>query len=159
MGISTTQIHGVLTTTTLATLQMNKKRTSVILQMKILLPVLTIDPNGSLIYDGGDMSYGVCPIFEDKMTMICRKGVLDFNLKYGLMSGDGFKFKESDNMTSIDFELKFQNNCSCFAYATTNREKDTGCEIWSTKFIEAHKGNYRQIYMEVEPKRKSTLLL
>ncbi|KAK0598754.1 hypothetical protein LWI29_037675 [Acer saccharum] len=72
------------------------------------------------------MSYGVCPIFENKMTPICRKGVLDFNLKYGFMPGDGFKFKESDKMTSIDFELKCQNNCSCYAYATTNRENDIG---------------------------------
>ncbi|KAK0596029.1 hypothetical protein LWI29_012095 [Acer saccharum] len=104
-------------------------------------PILTIDLDGNLTYNGGDMSYGVCPIFEKEVTPICRKVVVDFNLKYGFMFGDGFMFKESDNMTSIDCQLKCQNNCSCFAYATTNRENDTGCEIWSrgTKFIEAYK--------------------
>ncbi|KAK4843170.1 hypothetical protein QYF36_004886 [Acer negundo] len=76
------------------------------------------------------------------------KGVLYFNLKYELMSGDGFKFKESDNMTSTDCQLKCQS--SCFAYAITNRENGTG-----TKFIKAHKGNYREIYMEVEPKEEN----
>ncbi|KAI9159616.1 hypothetical protein LWI28_000273 [Acer negundo] len=112
-------------------------------------PILKIDPHGSLTYDGGDLSYGVCPIFEKEVTPICGKVVLDFNLSYGFMSGDGFKFKKSDNMTSIDCQLKRQNNCSCFAHATTNGENDTGCEIWSrgTKFIKAYKGNYHQIYI------------
>ncbi|KAJ0008060.1 hypothetical protein Pint_29838 [Pistacia integerrima] len=58
----------------------------------------------------------------------CRRDVLYFQSKYGFMSREGFKFKESENMSHADCELKCWFNCSCFAYATT--DFDTSCEIW-----------------------------
>nr|POE45313.1 g-type lectin s-receptor-like serine/threonine-protein kinase [Quercus suber] len=45
---------------------------------------------------------------------------------------DGFKFNEGDNLTLMDCKAKCLNNCSCVAYASTNEENQTGCEIWST---------------------------
>ncbi|KAJ0008064.1 hypothetical protein Pint_29837 [Pistacia integerrima] len=59
---------------------------------------------------------------------ICRKDTPFFESRYGFMSRDGFKFKESENMSYIDCELKCWNNCSCAAYRTTHR--GIGCEIW-----------------------------
>jgi len=43
---------------------------------------------------------------------------------------DGLKFNEGDNLT--DCKAKCLNNCFCVAYASTNEENQTGCEIWST---------------------------
>ncbi|GKV43371.1 hypothetical protein SLEP1_g50671 [Rubroshorea leprosula] len=54
---------------------------------------------------------------------------------HGIMSTDGFRFNESDNLTFHDCRDKCLLNCSCFAYATTNIEDDTGCEIWSSSGI------------------------
>ncbi|KAL4626494.1 hypothetical protein ACB092_05G100200 [Castanea dentata] len=45
---------------------------------------------------------------------------------------DGFKFNEGGNLTLMDCKAKCLNNCSCVAYASTNEEDQTGCEIWST---------------------------
>ncbi|XP_075667716.1 G-type lectin S-receptor-like serine/threonine-protein kinase CES101 [Castanea sativa] len=45
---------------------------------------------------------------------------------------DGFKFNEGRNLTLMDCKAKCLNNCSCVAYASTNEENQTGCEIWST---------------------------
>ncbi|KAM4100452.1 hypothetical protein ACB094_05G069700 [Castanea mollissima] len=45
---------------------------------------------------------------------------------------DGFKFDEGGNLTLMDCKAKCLNNCSCVAYASTNEEDQTGCEIWST---------------------------
>ncbi|KAJ0008062.1 hypothetical protein Pint_29835 [Pistacia integerrima] len=59
----------------------------------------------------------------------CRSSVNSFNGNYGFMSGDGFKFKESDNMTFADCFAKCFSNCSCVAFATT---LSGGCEIWGT---------------------------
>ncbi|GLT46111.1 hypothetical protein SLA2020_198930 [Shorea laevis] len=55
--------------------------------------------------------------------------------RHGIMSTDGFRFNESDNLTLDDCWAKCLLNCSCFAYATTNIEDDTGCEIWSSSGI------------------------
>lgn len=49
---------------------------------------------------------------------------------YGVMQGTGFKFDESENLTSFDCWMKCLNNCSCEAYSYVN-EDETGCEIWS----------------------------
>ncbi|KAJ0076320.1 hypothetical protein Patl1_34170 [Pistacia atlantica] len=49
---------------------------------------------------------------------ICRRDAPFFESRYGLMSRDGFKFTESENMSYIDCELKCWNNCSCAAYST-----------------------------------------
>uniref|UniRef100_A0A7N2LPV5 Apple domain-containing protein n=1 Tax=Quercus lobata TaxID=97700 RepID=A0A7N2LPV5_QUELO len=42
---------------------------------------------------------------------------------------DGFKFNEGDNLTLMDCKAKCLSNCSCVAYASTNEENQTGCEI------------------------------
>ncbi|GKV51472.1 hypothetical protein SLEP1_g58125 [Rubroshorea leprosula] len=55
--------------------------------------------------------------------------------RHGMMSTDGFRFNESDNLTLDDCRAKCLFNCSCFAYATANIENDTGCEIWSSSGI------------------------
>ncbi|KAJ0075926.1 hypothetical protein Patl1_34169 [Pistacia atlantica] len=67
----------------------------------------------------------------------CRRDVVYFQENYGFMFGDGFKFKESENMCHADCELKCWNNCYCVAYATT--DFDTSCEVWDreAKFTEA----------------------
>ncbi|KAK9232004.1 hypothetical protein WN943_022245 [Citrus x changshan-huyou] len=87
----------------------------------------------------------------------CRKDFSKFEYKYGFMNGDGFKFKESDNMTLSDCEVKCFQNCSCVAYASINASNDTGCEIWSsgTKFTEtSFTDDHRIIFMAREPKEK-----
>ncbi|GLU14530.1 hypothetical protein SLE2022_310920 [Rubroshorea leprosula] len=55
--------------------------------------------------------------------------------RYGSMSIDGFRFNESDSLTLGDCEAKCLLNCSCFAYAATNFEKQFGCEIWTSSGI------------------------
>ncbi|KAL9460500.1 hypothetical protein AB3S75_003659 [Citrus x aurantiifolia] len=87
----------------------------------------------------------------------CRKYFSYFEYKYGVMNGDGFKFKESDNMTLSDCEVKCFQNCSCVAYASINESNDTGCEIWSsgTKFTgTSFTDDHRIIFMAREAKGK-----
>ncbi|GLT46118.1 hypothetical protein SLA2020_198980 [Shorea laevis] len=55
--------------------------------------------------------------------------------RHGIMSTDGFRFNESDNVTLDDCRAKCLLNCSCFAYATTNIEDGTSCEIWTSSGI------------------------
>jgi hypothetical protein len=43
---------------------------------------------------------------------------------------DGFRFDEGDNLTLMDCKSKCLNNCSCVAYASTNQDAQTGCQIW-----------------------------
>ncbi|TXG69081.1 hypothetical protein EZV62_004016 [Acer yangbiense] len=121
-------------------------------------PTLQIDQYGSLNGDNGfsmlcSKEGGYCGPYKNR-TM-CNRGSSYFEVKYGLMSSvDGTKFRESDNMTLYDCRLKCYHNCSCVAYAATNRENETGCEIWSrgTKFIKSHTDDSRNIYLEVQPK-------
>ncbi|KAJ7951785.1 putative Receptor protein kinase [Quillaja saponaria] len=63
----------------------------------------------------------------------------------GKMSMEGFRFDESENLTTTDCWLKCLNNCSCVAYSNTN-EDATGCEIWGTKAKFAANNDGRQIY-------------
>nr|XP_023920484.1 G-type lectin S-receptor-like serine/threonine-protein kinase CES101 [Quercus suber] len=49
------------------------------------------------------------------------------------LTKDGFKFNEGENLTIMDCEAKCYNNCSCVAYASTNLDFQTGCQIWSTR--------------------------
>ncbi|KAJ7970101.1 putative Receptor protein kinase [Quillaja saponaria] len=77
----------------------------------------------------------------------------------GIMSMEGFKFDEGDNLTTSDCWMKCLYNCSCVAYSNTNVDA-TGCEIWSTtaKFTATTAG--RQIYFfGVKSKAKSTRLI
>ncbi|TXG69069.1 hypothetical protein EZV62_004004 [Acer yangbiense] len=123
-------------------------------------PMLQIDWGGNLVDDShlvDDSSLPItpCSVFDeycesDKRFRMCNSIYYSFSSSFGMMSGDGTKFRESDNMTLDDCRLKCYMNCSCVAYAATNRENDTGCEIWSrgTAFIESNDGNSREIYVE-----------
>ncbi|XP_031284007.1 G-type lectin S-receptor-like serine/threonine-protein kinase CES101 [Pistacia vera] len=77
---------------------------------------------------------------------ICRRDAPFFESRYGFMSRDGFKFKESENMSYTDCELKCWNNCSCAAYSTTHLR--IGCEIWGRE------ANFTESYREFVNSRK-----
>ncbi|XP_065628490.1 G-type lectin S-receptor-like serine/threonine-protein kinase CES101 [Quercus suber] len=74
---------------------------------------------------------------------------------------DGFKFNEGDNLTLMDCKAKCLNNCSCVAYASTNEENQTGCEIWSTGpgIASTDASMRRTIYILGERKKKQKLLI
>ncbi|TXG69068.1 hypothetical protein EZV62_004003 [Acer yangbiense] len=119
-------------------------------------PMLQIDWDGSLVDDRGE-SIGSCSVFDeycgsDGSHRMCSSVSSYFVSNNGFMSGGGIKFRESDNMTLADCRQKCYKNCSCVAYAATNRANDTGCEVWSrgTEFIESYDGNNREIYVESE---------
>ncbi|KAK4590315.1 hypothetical protein RGQ29_020745 [Quercus rubra] len=68
-----------------------------------------------------------------KENLPCRSLNETFSRVFGSWHDiDGFKFNEGDNLTLMDCKAKCLNNCSCVAYASTNEENQTGCEIWST---------------------------
>ncbi|KAL9332524.1 hypothetical protein ACSQ67_002134 [Phaseolus vulgaris] len=80
---------------------------------------------------------------------------------YGVMQGTGFKFDESENLTSFDCWMKCLNNCSCEAYSYVN-EDETGCEIWSrdsANFVATTNltARGRQIYFLVGRKKQPQL--
>ncbi|KAK0597367.1 hypothetical protein LWI29_024563 [Acer saccharum] len=125
-------------------------------------PMLQIDWNSSLMDDRGQ-SLASCSVFnqyrvsdEYKRPRKCNSSSSYLVPKSGFMSGDGIKFRESDNMTLADCRQKCYKDCSCVAYAATNRANDTGCEIWSrgTMFKESNDDNSRDIYMEFIPPGK-----
>lgn len=74
------------------------------------------------------------------------------------MSREVFKFKENENMSHADRELKCWNNCSCFAYTTGDFA--TSCEIWGREAVFTQGKwddiNSRKIHI-LEPKSKSIL--
>ncbi|KAM3699882.1 hypothetical protein ACB098_05G057400 [Castanea mollissima] len=67
-----------------------------------------------------------------KENLQCKSLKETFSRVFGSWHDDGFKFNESDNLALMDCKAKCLNNCSCVAYASTNEENQTGCEIWST---------------------------
>ncbi|KAJ0076148.1 hypothetical protein Patl1_34174 [Pistacia atlantica] len=109
-------------------------------------PILKISSSGDLMDDVGFITTTL-DNYRD-----CGEGNAYFDYKAGFMSGEGFKFKESDNMTLDDCKAKCMKNCSCVALASTNSKNNTGCEIWSrgTKFVDSLSSNYRTIYMKME---------
>ncbi|KAK2654857.1 hypothetical protein Ddye_014713 [Dipteronia dyeriana] len=117
-------------------------------------PMLQIDWDGYLRDDSSDsiVSYSVYDEYRGPYERMCNSSYTYFVSNYGLMSGGGIKFRESDNMTLYDCRLKCIKICSCVAYAATNTKNDTGCEVWSrgTEFMESYDGNARKIF--VEPK-------
>ncbi|GAY51187.1 hypothetical protein CUMW_132360 [Citrus unshiu] len=116
---------------------------------------LRIDPEGALSDSRGSFAsctYGGC--WNQLPRPICRKGTgpENFQSKVGLISEHGFKFKESDNMSSTDCRAKCFYNCSCVAFATGTSEytdKQAYCEIWSegTEFTEIASNNSREIFI------------
>jgi len=80
---------------------------------------------------------------------------------YGVMSGTGFKFDESENLTNFDCWMKCLNNCSCEAYSYVN-DDETGCEIWSkdsANFVATTNltAGGRQIYFLVVRKKRKCI--
>lgn len=82
---------------------------------------------------------------------------LNWARKRGFMSADGFKFKGSNNMSRDDCATKCLSNCSCIAFAITNKNNNTACEIWSrgSKFIEDNNNTDARYISVWEPKGKS----
>ncbi|KDO37222.1 hypothetical protein CISIN_1g045212mg, partial [Citrus sinensis] len=98
-------------------------------------PTLQIDSRGSLTVTGAlPIS---CPGSEGCVRLSSCIGYFpdDFELnwarKRGFMSVDGFKFKGSNNTSRDDCATKCLSNCSCIAFAITNENNNTACEIWS----------------------------
>ncbi|KAJ0008063.1 hypothetical protein Pint_29836 [Pistacia integerrima] len=123
-------------------------------------PILKISSSGDLMDDVG--SFVTNGLDYDRY---CEEDNVNFHSREGFMSGEGFKFKEIDNMTLDDCQAKCMKNCSCVAFAGANSNNNTGCEIWSrgTKFVDSFSSNYRKIYMKMEdfgppkPKGKSAI--
>ncbi|KAK0597150.1 hypothetical protein LWI29_022259 [Acer saccharum] len=120
-------------------------------------PSLQIDLHGVLKDDRGFLlscsESGYCGSCMNRAK--CNRGSSNFEIKSGLMSSvDGTKFRKSDNMTLYDCRIKCYRNCSCVAFAFTNRENYTRCEIWSrgAKFIKSHTDDARNIRWEVNLK-------
>ncbi|XP_021829132.1 G-type lectin S-receptor-like serine/threonine-protein kinase CES101 [Prunus avium] len=78
----------------------------------------------------------------------CRSPGEKFVLKMGLMSRDGIKFHENENLTLIDCWDECFKLCSCIAYASAN-DDGTGCEIWTkgTTFTQNNLGILREIHI------------
>ncbi|GLT46119.1 hypothetical protein SLA2020_198990 [Shorea laevis] len=113
-------------------------------------PSITISYDGELWISQGSNSYRVISCYGSydynkgcvKLNLPeCRGTIrLDHGFRYGfarqgIMFTDGFGFYESDNLTLDDCWAKCLLNCSCFAYAATNIEDQTGCEIWTSSGI------------------------
>ncbi|XP_044496561.1 uncharacterized protein LOC123218967 [Mangifera indica] len=109
-------------------------------------PILKISSIGDLKDDVGSL---VTNELDD--YRYCGEGYTYYNAREGFMSGEGFQFKDIDNMTIDHCKAKCMKNCSCVAFASTNANNNTGCEIWSrgSDFTDSLSSNYRTIYMEV----------
>ncbi|XP_060973571.1 G-type lectin S-receptor-like serine/threonine-protein kinase CES101 isoform X2 [Cannabis sativa] len=131
---------------------------------------ITIFPRLSLSPDGEIKGYGMNLMFtqvsclssssssslrfgcvEQKLPS-CRSSSLDndkFVSKVGAMSGTVFKFNEKDNLTIFDCWEKCLKDCSCVAYASTNDDIGTGCEIWSkdSTFTDNKLASLRKIHL------------
>ncbi|XP_030968792.1 G-type lectin S-receptor-like serine/threonine-protein kinase CES101 isoform X1 [Quercus lobata] len=89
------------------------------------------DDKGAIVNCTSDSSY-LNEGCVAKVNLQCRSLNETFSRLFGSWHDDGFKFNEGDNLTLMDCKTKCLNNCSCVAYASTNEENQTGCEIWST---------------------------
>ncbi|GKV10172.1 hypothetical protein SLEP1_g21576 [Rubroshorea leprosula] len=80
----------------------------------------------------------------------CRHTMLDYDYISSddiSMSSPGYRFSDSENLTLEDCKVKCLLNCSCLAFAATNDEDDTGCEIWVSRAFSEQTYNGRTIYM------------
>ncbi|OMO66783.1 hypothetical protein COLO4_30392 [Corchorus olitorius] len=64
----------------------------------------------------------------------CRTSYPRFEKQNGVMSSNGYKFSESENLTLFDCHAKCSTSCSCVAYASVYDDQ-TGCQIWSSEAI------------------------
>ncbi|GKV43377.1 hypothetical protein SLEP1_g50675 [Rubroshorea leprosula] len=86
----------------------------------------------------------------NRMLPECTRTIDDYGniiAKRGSMSNAGFIISESHDMTIDDCKAKCLLNCSCFAYAATNSEDQTGCEIWTSRAIFITTKHGRNIYI------------
>ncbi|KAK7859327.1 g-type lectin s-receptor-like serine/threonine-protein kinase ces101, partial [Quercus suber] len=103
-------------------------------------PQLTIDYLGALSVDSGSTLVNCTSAFSyfsegcvAQELPVCRSPNDTFSPNYDTWDNiEGLMFDEGDNLTLMDCEAKCLNNCSCVAYASTNPDAQTGCEIWST---------------------------
>lgn len=74
--------------------------------------------------------------------------------QHGLMSKPGFIFIGSKNLTIQDCRIKCLSDCNCLAYAATNDQDSTGCEIWTTRAKFRNDSNGRCIYIRPSKENK-----
>ncbi|KAL4626187.1 hypothetical protein ACB092_05G077700 [Castanea dentata] len=135
-------------------------------------PQVTIDYLGALSVDSGSTLVNCTSAFSyfsegcvAKELPVCRSPNDTFSPNYDTWYNiEGLMFDEGDNLTLMDCEAKCLNNCSCVAYASTNPDAQTGCEIWSTTIPMSDVSIPRTIYFydsEVlgERKMKQKMLL
>ncbi|XP_017423334.1 G-type lectin S-receptor-like serine/threonine-protein kinase SD1-1 isoform X2 [Vigna angularis] len=80
----------------------------------------------------------------------CRSSEGGFVESFGNMSNVGIQVYAGSNGTQC-CEIICRNNCSCQAYAPTNRKNNTGCQIWlkGTEFVRASADKSLPIYVSV----------
>ncbi|KAL4626192.1 hypothetical protein ACB092_05G077700 [Castanea dentata] len=133
-------------------------------------PQVTIDYLGALSVDSGSTLVNCTSAFSyfsegcvAKELPVCRSPNDTFSPNYDTWYNiEGLMFDEGDNLTLMDCEAKCLNNCSCVAYASTNPDAQTGCEIWSTTIPMSDVSIPRTIYFydsEGERKMKQKMLL
>ncbi|KAF4372330.1 hypothetical protein F8388_027003, partial [Cannabis sativa] len=134
-----------------------------------IFPRLSLTPNGeiegygmnamftqvSCLSSSSSSSYSSSPLrfgcVELKLPSCRNRFDMDnsnkFVSKLGAMSQTGFKFNEKDNLTILDCWDICLQNCSCVAYASTNDDIGTGCEIWSkdSSFTNSNLVGFREI--------------
>ncbi|CAK7356682.1 unnamed protein product [Dovyalis caffra] len=96
---------------------------------------------------------------DDRTYPICRKDLSHISRQVGSVSGDEFKFDENEKLTINDCREKCLRNCSCVAYASTNKNNEgIGCQIWSRlKLGTTTYPNWHTVYV-LESKGKMTYL-
>ncbi|GLT46103.1 hypothetical protein SLA2020_198860 [Shorea laevis] len=113
-------------------------------------PSITITYDGELSISQGANSFSLISCYRSydynkgcvRLNLPECRGTIrlddDFRYRFGrqgIMVTNGFRFNESDILTLDDCRAKGLLNCSCFAYATTNIEDGTVCEIWTSSGI------------------------
>nr|XP_023890086.1 G-type lectin S-receptor-like serine/threonine-protein kinase CES101 [Quercus suber] len=130
-------------------------------------PQLTIDYLGALSVDSGSTLVNCTSAFSyfsegcvAQELPVCRSPNDTFSPNYDTWDNiEGLMFDEGDNLTLMDCEAKCLNNCSCVAYASTNPDAQTGCEIWSTTIPLSDVSIPRTIYfLDSEDSTKKSLL-
>ena len=99
---------------------------------KIIWPQLTIDYLGVLPDNNGTLVN--CTSASAYLNEGCVAQLPVYrspNDTFSSLIIEGLKFNEGENLTLKDCEAKCLKNGSCVAYASTNEENQTICEIWS----------------------------
>lgn len=131
-----------------------------------IFPRLLLNEEGELIGFGMDSVFTGVSCTSSNSTLEngcveqrlpdCRSSRDKFVFKLGVVSRNGNKILENENMTLIDcWDVCFKM-CSCLAYASAN-DDGTGCEIWTkgASFTQNNLGILREIHI-LESKGKYT---